>query len=632
MRTPIGLVYLFRTILPKLLLPPFLVYVLLNLTNNTSAGATSSGHLSTFSTWLILFLSLLTHPIYLFLSVLYTNVRNKRDAAKRNAVLIPQVELGSFEIVRKIVESFTKGYPGDVYHEWSKTYGNYFGINILGESRMMTFEPDHIKAILATQFDSFVKGPILYDQFGSLLGSGVFNSDGEMWKFHRTMTRPFFSKERVSDYDIFDLHAEGIIKAMKKRVGAGYPVEFQDAVSRFTLDSATEFLFGKDVNSLGAGLPYPPPSSTFPPQTETDFIPSHPSNLFAQSFLEAQELTGFRTRYGIHWRLFSGEFWADEVGKRRKVVESGFVEPVLGELMREGKEKKEDQEEEGKEETFLNHLVRCTEDKQIIRDELLNMLVASRDTTASLLTFAVYVLSQRPDIEKRLREEIYEALGRSDKRPTYEIIKEMKYLRAFLNETLRLYPPVPFDARASTTATVIYSKSGPPVYIPEGMKCLYSVFLMHRRKDLWGPDALEFDPDRFLDDRLHKYLTPNPYIFLPFNAGPRICLGQQFAYNEASYFLIKFLQSFGEIRFADDIQYLNDASNKNGNGDNGPLMYVKPPEEWAQAQEEGRKEMEGTTKGRDKVMFTMHLTMAVRGGLWVRMKSLDKGSDLEEDV
>ena len=50
---------------------------------------------------------------------------------------------------------------------------------------------------------------------------------------------------------------------------------------------------------------------------------------------------------------------------------------------------------------------------------------------------------------------------------------------------------------------------------------------MHRRTDLWGPDALEFDPDRFLDDRLHKYLTPNPFIFLPFNAGPRICLGQQ---------------------------------------------------------------------------------------------------------
>jgi Cytochrome P450 len=109
---------------------------------------------------------------------------------------------------------------------------------------------------------------------------------------------------------------------------------------------------------------------------------------------------------------------------------------------------------------------------------------------------------------------------------------------------------------------------------------------MHRRKDLWGPDGLshqrvgfwkesliviladEFDPDRWLDDRLNKYLAPNPFIFLPFNAGPRICLGQQvrapldlrvlmntsvtdrvskFAYNEVSFFLIRLLQNFSEI-------------------------------------------------------------------------------------
>lgn len=58
---------------------------------------------------------------------------------------------------------------------------------------------------------------------------------------------------------------------------------------------------------------------------------------------------------------------------------------------------------------------------------------------------------------------------------------------------------------------------------------------MHRREDLWGPDALEFDPDRFIDSRVQKYLTPNPFIFLPFNAGPRICLGQQVCHAEVLY-------------------------------------------------------------------------------------------------
>ncbi|THU75943.1 cytochrome P450 [Dendrothele bispora CBS 962.96] len=121
---------------------------------------------------------------------------------------------------------------------------------------------------------------------------------------------------------------------------------------------------------------------------------------------------------------------------------------------------------------------------------------------------------------------------------------------------------------------------------------------MHRREDLWGPDALDFDPDRFLDERLHKYLTPNPFIFLPFNAGPRICLGQQFAYNEASYFLIKLLQKFDDFSLALDVQ---------------PSL---PPPEW--------KPEPGTTKGRDKVMLFSQLTMSVKDGLWIRMKSVNE--------
>jgi len=102
----------------------------------------------------------------------------------------------------------------------------------------------------------------------------------------------------------------------------------------------------------------------------------------------------------------------------------------------------------------------------------------------------------------------------------------------------------------------------------------YSVFLLHRNKNLWGADgtqalnrgsfvifvtnelrsALEFDPDRFLDERLQKYLAPNPFIFLPFNAGPRLCLGKQFAYNETSFILIRLLQSFDTITLCAEAQ------------------------------------------------------------------------------
>lgn len=94
-----------------------------------------------------------------------------------------------------------------------------------------------------------------------------------------------------------------------------------------------------------------------------------------------------------------------------------------------------------------------------------------------------------------------------------------------------------------------------------------------------------FDPDRFLDERLHKYLTPNPFIFLPFNAGPRICLGQQFAYNEVSFMLIRLLQAFGEVTLATDAQ----------------PPSSRPPARWAEAV--------GERKSVERIRAKSHLTM-----------------------
>jgi len=135
--------------------------------------------------------------------------------------------------------------------------------------------------------------------------------------------------------------------------------------------------------------------------------------------------------------------------------------------------------------------------------------------------------------------------------------------------------------------------------VPANTQVSYSVFIMHRRKDLWGPDAEEFDPDRFLDYRLHKYLAPQPFIFLPFNAGPRICLGQQFAYNEISFMLIRLLQQFDTISLAPDAQ----------------APDTLPPPVWAEG--EGRK-------AKEKIFPKVHLTMYAHGGLWVRMTEADK--------
>ncbi|KAK7445180.1 Protein kinase alk2 [Stygiomarasmius scandens] len=582
MPVPPGIELLVKDVLPNALKLPLLAYM------GIKFAEYQFGLQWPVWAWVLAFPTV--HLLAWSVSSFYAQYLMKKEAAAKDAIFAPRVKEGSF----KIIGSIRDGYMGEAMHEWSKQYGNSYIFRVLGVDRFLTIEPEHIKAILATQFDDFHKGDMEEDQFKSLLGSGVFNSDGEMWKFHRNMTRPFFSKTRISDYDAFERHAEETLSVMAERLASGHAIDFQDAVARFTLDSATEFLFGKSVDSTSAGLPYPPSTSH---ALSSDFF-NHPSTKFVTAFQEGQEVITLRGIRGKYWRFF--EFWQDEAAKHRKVVE-GFIAPILDNALQNRKNDLASGEvKEIEEETFLEHLVKFTEDKKVVMDELLNILLAARDTTASLLTFSVYVLTQRPDICARLKAEISKHVGHA--RPTYDDTREMKYLRAFLNETLRLYPSVPFDGRGPKHATTLPNKGGRPFFIPEDTRCVYSVFLMHRREDLWGPDALEFDPDRFLDERLHKYLTPNPFIFLPFNAGPRICLGQQFAYNEASYFIIKLLQKFTDFSLDLDVQ------------------PSKPPSEWTPTP--------GTTKGRDKVMLSSHLTMSVKGGLWIRMQSETQGEKI----
>ncbi|KAJ3794567.1 cytochrome P450 [Lentinula aff. detonsa] len=581
---PPGLTFLFRLAIPQIysLLASYVALIFLK-------GQRPA--FSAFSTWIYLICGLLLRPLLLSARSWYSEVLDNRKAVELGAVQPPMVQGSSNELRSAILQSFSHGYTGDCYFEWIKRYGYAFRMKIYGEKRLMTTEPEHIKAILATQFDNFEKGPVTFDQFHSLLGLGVFNSDGERWKTHRNLTRPFFSRNRISDFDNFERHSEDTISVIKTRLGQGYPIEFQDVVARFTLDSATEFLFGKDVGSLGANLPYPEGS----PLANDPSILNHPSNVFVRAFMQGQIQTAFRARFGKMWPL--KEICSDKVLPHRRQVDE-FVNPILEERRKQhlAMAATEKAGDDGEGETFLDDLIKHTADNQVIKDELVNILVAGRDTTASLLTFCIYVLTERPDITERLRCEIMEKVG-PNARPTYKIISEMKFLRAFINETLRLYPAVPFNGRTTKNPVVFpRTETQPAYYVPAGVKCQYSVFLMHRRADLWGPDVLEFDPDRFLDERLQKYLTPNPFIFLPFNAGPRICLGQQFAYNETSYFLIKFLQAFTDFQIAWDVQ----------------PESSRPPVSW--------KPAPGTTKGRDKVLHAAHLTMNVKEALWVRMK------------
>ncbi|KAL0948881.1 hypothetical protein HGRIS_008998 [Hohenbuehelia grisea] len=463
MDLPVGLVHLIIH-LPVILAPSLATYVLLRHGAFLFYPSFDPPHVVAILT------SLIATPIFFLLSSLWSTLTNSRSAAARGTVIAPYVQSDFLGLsnVRKIVQSFKDGYPGDVFLDWIKDYGNTYSLKMLAEHRMVTIEPDHIKAILATQFDDFAKGPILFSQLSSLLGTGVFNSDAERWKFHRSMTRPFFSKERIAHFDIFDRHATDALNQAQARLNEGYPIDFQDMVSRFTLDSATEFLFGKDVKSLSAGLPYP---SSSPLAAST--LSNHPANIFAEAFMEGQYLTALRTRYGPHWPLFE---WTDRIKPYRDIV-NRFIDPIIEDALLKAHnagdagDVETDAKSLSEDETLLSHLIKMTQDHQIIQDEILNIMIAGRDTTATTLTYSVYMLSQHPKVLAKLRAEVLEKVG-SSRRPTFDDMREMKYLRAFVNEVLRLYPAVPFNSRTAKRDTILQAKgAGAQAYfVPKGTR------------------------------------------------------------------------------------------------------------------------------------------------------------------
>ncbi|KAJ7451311.1 cytochrome P450 [Mycena latifolia] len=223
------------------------------------------------------------------------------------------------------------------------------------EGYNFTTEPEYIKIILATDFSSYVKSDALRecmgsvlcthpDNFvplGSLLGTGVFNSDGEIWKFHRAATRPFFTSDRISDFEIFACLADCAIGRMKEGLRAGHA----DLANRFTLDSTTSFLFGSCVDSLAAPLPYP--------ATVSVAVIHHISS-----------------RFGWVWPLL-------ELSGNTARVPMRVVDAYLAPIMRSGTAERETLLDE-----LLDELLYLTSDPKVLKDE---MCVASHLTPNSSL-------------------------------------------------------------------------------------------------------------------------------------------------------------------------------------------------------------------------------------------------------
>jgi cytochrome P450 len=165
----------------------------------------------------------------------------------------------------------------------------------------------------------------------------------------------------------------------------------------------------------------------------------------------------------------------------------------------------------------------------MVRDQMLTMIIAGHDTSTGLLSWAMYLIGAHPEAACRIRDEVDAVLG--DSPPTMEHLAHLKYLDRFIDETLRLYPPAHLGSRI---AAQDLTHDG--YLIRKGERVTYSIYVTHRMAEYWRNPS-EFCPDRFLE-------KPVPYSFLPFGGGPRNCIGAAFAQVEAKVILARLAQRF----------------------------------------------------------------------------------------
>ncbi|KAJ6629919.1 cytochrome P450 monooxygenase CYP63 [Mycena sp. CBHHK59/15] len=526
------------------------------------------------------------------------NAAHARMARQFGAQRIPRVVgkwPGNIDVLLKMMKAFKTSYVLDVYLQLFEEYQcTTLNTRILWIDNIITMDQEHSKFVLSTGFGHFWRGYSQKERMETFLGQGIFNRDDEMWKMHRNVARPFFARERISDFEIFERYTRRTLNLVSSLSSSGQACEAQDLYARLTLDAASEFLFGADLNTLGASLPVAGKTEMGPKGSATD----DSWGAFAKAFEMAQQIVTDRGRIGHLWPLF-------ELFKDKNEVNVTVIQAWLDPLVERAVDDKRRAQKAGidspvADKTFLQHLTDSTDDPVLIRDQLLSVLLASRDTTACLLTFVTYFMAIYPEVAKKLRAEVLDHCGLHGS-PNYEQIKNMKYMRAVINEVLRLYPPVPLNVRETRAEACTlppsdpsYANSDPrPFYMPGGTTIMYLPLLMQRNPALWGPDADVFDPERWLQpDRVAKFVS-NPTMYAPFSAGPRICLGQNYAYNEASYFIVRLMQEFDTFTLAPEFQ---------------PTGSLPPPE-WKHRQ--GRQAVE-------RVWPASAMTLYIKGGLWVR--------------
>lgn len=379
--------------------------------------------------------------------------------------------------------------------------------------------PDAVRHVMVSNVDNYYKSMVMQRALKPLVGNGSFVSNGELWKRQRRINIPAFHHSRIRIFTRY-MAEEGqrLVDEWAARE-PGAVLEMDAEMANVTARVVCRSMFSEDLGEKGRPV--------FRAFTE---------------YQESLRQIDFAEMLGLP-RFLSQRPTRKQLGACR-VIDS-VIYDIIDERVRSGEDDRGD---------FLSTLLSATDaetgtklSREELRDEMSVIFLAGHETTANTLCWALYLLSQDPEVEERLLAEVEAVLG--GRAPDYEDLDKLVYTRAVVNETLRLYPPVPVFSRQAVEADEIDG-----IEIVAGSNMIVSPWLIHRHRLIWdSPDV--FIPDRFLPEAKAKR---SKYGFIPFGAGPRTCIGAAFGEFEAAILLAMIVQRF-RVRLRDGASVLPQA-------------------------------------------------------------------------
>ncbi len=403
---------------------------------------------------------------------------------------VGQSMLGSFGAIRKNPLAYLDSV-------W-RTYGDVVQFPVPKPPSYLVNDPDGVRSVLVTNARSYGKSTIQYSALSLVTGEGLLSADTAEWKRQRPMVQPAFHRETLTTIvSHVATAAERIIEDWNA-LTEGAVVDIDAAIMNAALEVVGHALFGSDLS------------------TDADVLTT--------ATLDALDVVIARARVPI-----TPPAWVPTPGNRKLSSSVAALDRAVHSMLdsRGVREVPAD---------MLDLLITARDDEghalteTEIRDQVVTFIVAGHETVASALTWTFALLAENPEVMRLLQAEADAVLGGNAAH--FADYQRLPYARAVIDETLRLYPPAWLITRNS-----LGDDSLGGYEVPEGSLIIMSPWLLHRHPGVWAnPDR--FDPQRFIDGEIDRS------AFIPFGAGPRQCIGRDFAYVEAVLLLSSLVAHF----------------------------------------------------------------------------------------